>query len=668
MPLLQSPPRTPEELERARPLAISPDQVQQMDEETWYREVYRGEDVPQLTLRAVVVGSGLGFLLAFTNLYVGLMTGWGLGVAITSAILSYGLWNTLLSAGVAKTPMTILETNCMASTASSAGYATGSTMVSAIPALLMLSVDTDHPHGTHLVWWVLGGWTLLLGILGTSLAVPMKRSMINRERLTFPSGTAAAVTLQSLYSEGAAAMRKARALLFAGFFGAVFPPLLQVPVRLDESGERTLPLLPSDTPIFDFLHIPAVGTHVADGHVVANKPSDWTMTLDHDPIMIAAGAIVGPRVAVWMMVGALLLAYVVGPFGALQEWTNPDGDVVLATTAPYKAWKEIGIWFGVPIMVSASLLQFATQWRTILRAAQGLLGGGKAAASSDLDEKVAATEVPTTWFAIGTAIGGGGAVALGAYAFHIPMHYGLLAVILTFALALVACRATGESDITPIGAMGKLMQLTYGVLIPQSTTANLMTASITSNCAASAADLLSDLKSGYLLGANPRRQFLAQLSGVFTGTLATVGGFYVLVPNAEVLTGVGDQPPTFPAPAAQSWKAVAEVFQHGISNMHPTHQQAMVVGALLGIAMVSLELALPKYKQWLPSATGLSLGLILTFNYPLSMFIGAMAAVAWRRINAQSCEEYLVPISSGVIAGSSILGVIVAFINNVVLA
>ena len=80
-----------------------------------------------------------------------------------------------------------------------------------------------------------------------------------------------------------------------------------------------------------------------------------------------------------------------------------------------------------------------------------------------------------------------------------------------------------------------------------------------------------------------------------------------------------------------------------------------------------LETALPKYKQWLPSATGLSLGMILSFNYPLSMFVGAMLAVAWGRWNKAACEEYLIPISSGVIAGSSILGVVVAFLNNVVL-
>ena len=75
----------------------------------------------------------------------------------------------------------------------------------------------------------------------------------------------------------------------------------------------------------------------------------------------------------------------------------------------------------------------------------------------------------------------------------IPIYYGMLAVPLSFILCIVACRATGETDTTPIGALGKITQLTYGLLIPQNMTANLMTASITGNTATTSADLLTDL-------------------------------------------------------------------------------------------------------------------------------------------------------------------------------
>jgi uncharacterized oligopeptide transporter (OPT) family protein len=207
------------------------------------------------------------------------------------------------------------------------------------------------------------------------------------------------------------------------------------------------------------------------------------------------------------------------------------------------------------------------------------------------------------------------------------------------------------------------------VLIPQSTTANLMTASITASAAGSAADLLNDLKSGYLLGANPRRQFLAQFAGIFSGTIATVGGFYLLVPDATALNGTADRAPACPAPAAQTWRAVAEVFKHGFGNMHPMHQQAIVVGLIIGALLLIAESLAPKnVKGWLPSTTGVGLGLILPFQYPLSMFLGALFAWVWTRQSAKSAEDFLVPASAGIIAGVSIMGVLVAFLNNVVLA
>jgi len=660
MALFQKPPQTPEEIEAARPLDLPPDAVLDYDEARWYAEVYRGDDVPQLTVRAVLLGAGLGFLLAFTNLYIGLKTGWGLGVAITASILAYALWNGMEKVGIAKSPLTILETNCMQSTASSAGYSTGTTMTSAIAALLMLSATEANPAGEHLPWFVLGTWTLSLAMLGTVIAIPMKRNMINGERLRFPSGVAAAVTLQSLYSKGSEAVRKASALLYAALFGAAFPILLELPLGKNAEGEPA-PLLPATTDVFDAGGLLSVEL-ARDGKTTAYAPSAWTVTWDNNPVMIAAGAIVGLRITVWMTIAGLVLAFGLGPWGYLQGWENTNGELVYATTAPYKAWREIGLWYGVPIMVSSGLLTFALQWRTIVRAFKGLLGG----TGPDVDPREAEAEVPMSWFAAGTFISGLSAVILGMIYFDIPVLYGILAVALTFGLSLVAARATGESDITPTGAMGKLMQLTYGVLIPQSATANLMTASITSSAAASSADLLTDLKSGYLLGANPRRQFIAQLMGIIPGTLATVSGFYLLVPDATVLLGEEGKPPTFPAPSAQAWKAVAEVFKTGIENMHPIHQQMIVAGLITGVVIVVLELLLPKARTWLPSATGIGLGFILPFQYPLSMLAGALLAEVTRRMKPEWEKAYMVPVASGIIAGVSIMGVIAAVLNTTV--
>jgi uncharacterized oligopeptide transporter (OPT) family protein len=644
MALIQRAARTPEEVELGRPLDISPETVAEMSEEEWYEKAYRGDDVPQLTWRALLMGSVLGFFLAFTNLYIGLKTGWHLGVAITACILSYSVWNGFLKVGIARTPMSILENNCMQSTASAAGYSTGGTMVSAIPALLMLTVTTSNPGGTHLSWPVLAVWTFFLAMLGVVLAIPMKRNMINQEKLKFPSGTAAAVTLQGLYSHGGAAMRKAKALFGSMVIGLVTPLLIALEAFQDAAGKAST-LLPDKSKLFDFL--PGVTAKV-EGVSTHLKPSDLTIKMDHSLVMVAAGALVGLRVAVSMVIAGLLLAY----------WVTPEALDAGAATSGARAWKEIGVWIGAPIMVSSGILGFLFQWRTIARAFTGFGGGGSG------DDRTAAVEVPSSWFFLGTAAAGAAVVYVAWRFFEVPPHWGAVAVLLTFVLALVACRATGESDITPTGAMGKIMQLTYGVAIPQNATANLMTAGITAGAASASADLLNDLKSGYLLGANPRRQFLAQFAGIFTGTVATVIGFYLLVPDATALTGGESGDAAFPAPAAQAWLKVAEVFRDGVDSLHPMARAGILWGLIAGAAMVVAEKLLPQHKKWLPSATGIGLGFILPFNYPLSMFLGALGAWAWQRSSKEKADEFTVPIASGIIAGESIMGVIVAAVNN----
>src|SRR5262245_53194500 len=184
-------------------------------ERQWYDQVYtgRGDRMAQLTWRAVLMGSALGGVLSLTNLYIGLKAGWGFGVAITACILSYAIWTALHRAGIARTPMTILENNCMQSTASSAGSSTGGTLISAFAAYMLITGGTL-PLPTLLAW------VFFLAVLGVTMAIPMKRQMINIEQLRFPSGIAAAETLRALHSVGDKGMRSARALGWAGLIAA----------------------------------------------------------------------------------------------------------------------------------------------------------------------------------------------------------------------------------------------------------------------------------------------------------------------------------------------------------------------------------------------------------------------------------------------------------------
>ena len=602
------------------PTGKSPEQI----ELEWFEKYYHG-DIPQLTVRAVLIGMVLGGVMSLSNLYVGLKTGWGLGVAITACILSFSIGAAVKKIGLIQTNLSILENNCMQSTASSAGYSTGSTMVGAISALLMI-------RGEHLPFWTLLIWTIFLAILGVIVAIPMKRQMINVEQLKFPSGVAAAQTLRSLYVKQGETSKQARSLGIAGLLGAVvafarsntfawYPKVLKIPAMFD---------------------IP--------GAFAGQKLAQWTISLDMSLIMIGAGAIIGIRVAWSMFLGGLFnyayLAPIIYERGVIKE-------------LGYQGIVSWSLWGGTAIMLTSGLLTFAFQWQTIRRSFSGISKILIGRTPKILNRKLVALkeiEVPDTWFLLGMAVATGGVVSIQVISFSIHWWMGIISVLMTFFLALVACRATGETDITPIGAMGKITQLLYGVVAPANITTNLMTACVTAGAAASSADLLTDLKSGYLLGANPRKQFLAQFLGIFAGAAVIVPAFYLIVPTPNVLGS--DQ---FPAPSAQVWKAVAELLAQGLSSLDITERWALAIGGLIGICIPVLERLLPaKFRQFIPSAMGLGLAFVIPFWNTLSIFLGALIAWVIEKKAKEVSLKYTIPVASGMIAGESLMGVLTA--------
>ena len=722
-------------------------------ERQWYEQVYqgRGDSMAQLTVRAVLMGSVLGGVLSLTNLYIGLKSGWGFGVAITACILSYAIWTGLHGLRqqaflgwlpIAKTKMTILENNCMQSTASAAGYSTGTTLVSAFSAYILIT-GAPLPLGLTLAW------VFFLAVLGVTMAIPMKRQMINVEQLRFPSGVAAAETLRALHSHGEKGLRAAKALGLAGGLAAL-NQFLSDGLRL----------------VSHWLEPLQLGSLVgqANSLLVGRAWMDRTVMFTWDPIFMAAGAITGMRVCLSMLVsGTLCWAVYVpivqsqGPtlmFSAVdfkddqarvafvdklktnadplsgflwsqfsaagrQAWEGEGSSAArrtsllvkemdrillgpliyaperfagvrlspgvqrllagkaagvrrvrlnrllleeaypgqVAKTTGYRALVQWTLWGGTACMVSSGLLNFLLQWRTSLRAFRNL--GKMFRRGGHGQDPLEAIEAPMTWFLLGQVVSLIVLAYLAKSTFDMPYWLAALALVLSFILALVACRVTGETDTTPVGAMGQITQLTVGAIHPGSATTTLMSANVVSSAAISSADLLTDLKSGYLLGANPRQQFLAQFSGIFVGTLITVLAFSVMVPNASVLGS--DQ---FPAPAAQNWRAVALAMSKGIGDLHPVKKWSIGLGAAVGVVLALLPVVLPKRQRRIPSAAGVGLAWTFHWYYSLLFFLGALMAWAWQKKAPKSAEEFTYPVASGIIAGGSLMGVFLIFWEN----
>jgi uncharacterized oligopeptide transporter (OPT) family protein len=369
-----------------------------------------------------------------------------------------------------------------------------------------------------------------------------------------------------------------------------------------------------------------------------------------------------------MLVGGLLLYLWVGPALIAMDAAHV-GDTAYKLSIPLIGGGTIyhlprwALWGGTAIMVFASLTALALQWRTIARSFKILRRGGGPAADADveIEERMAAVEVPLGWLIAGLVPITLGLVVLQYVAFHISPWLGLIAVGMSFVLSLVASRATGETDTTPIGAMGKVMQLLFAVLSPPAASNahlslehNLMAAGTGANSASASADLLTDLKSGYLLGANPRKQFLAQFFGIFFGTLAVVPAWFLMVPNKETLEA-------FNPPATNMWRAVAQVLAGGgLDQLPPSAKLAIVGGAFLGIALPVLGRLFPKAAPYLPSAMGLGLAWIMTFSNCQAFALGAVLVWLWGRIHARTADAYSVPLASGMIAGESLVKALIA--------
>ncbi len=603
-------------------------------EEYWYKHVYQGDQVPQLTLRAVLMGGILGALMSISNLYTSLKVGWAFGVAITACVLSFVIWRVIRLVFPKVSEMSILENNCMQSTASAAGYSTGATIATAFGALLLLTHQT-------VPWTILLPWTIITACLGVFLAVPMKRQMINKEKLPFPSGIAAAETLKSLHGKSKEAITQAYSLVSALGVGSLVGFLRDAEFAwLTNLGLKIPALLPFSDKI------------VVSG-VQLNKFPNFGF--EPSVLLTGAGMIVGMRVSASMLLGSTLLYFVIGPqiVGMGTELhpapgKAPEGELL-------RGWS---LWTGTALMVSSGLTAFALQWKTIAKAIKSIKVERKKSDEQSASDKMEEIEVPFSWLLIGLIPLTIMMAVLQYVAFKIAIWMGILAVILSFFLALVACRATGETDITPIGAMGKITQLVYAQLAPSNVQTNLMAASVTANIASSSADLLTDLKSGYLLGANPKKQFLAQFIGLFFGSLVIVPAWYVMVPNETVLEN------KFHPPNVYMWKAVAEALSQGIDKIPPTARMGLLIGGVLGILLAVIDAYAPrKFKRFIPSAMGLGISWVVPFANSFAFFIGALISTVWEKVNKRTADLYIIPIASGAVAGESLICAVLAMIQ-----
>ncbi|HMG57053.1 MAG TPA: OPT family oligopeptide transporter [Kofleriaceae bacterium] len=590
-------------------------------ERAWLRDVYR-PDEPNLTLRSTIAGVLIGFVMSLSNIYVFFKTGWSLGVTLTACILGFAAFRVAQALGAR--PLGVLENNALTTVASGTGYMTAGGNAAAFGALVMIT--TAQPNKIGLI-----AWFGIISALGVFVAIPIKRQLINREGLAFPTGTATAETLKTIHAAGgnegtATAKALGAAALFAGLMTVARDYLKWVPGQWSP-------------------HLQLLGHDLIK----------WTIAIKTELVLVGAGALMSFRTGWSFLLGGIVNYMIIAPALFQHGLVKP----LAGKPVSYAGIIDWTLWPGAALLVGAGVTSFALDYKSIARAFTGLGAVFDARRRADQGVGIAAVEAPDWWFPAGLMLLTPAIVALMYLMFDIPVWAAVFAVPLAVLMGFVASRVTGETDVTPTKALGPVTQAIYGAITPGNLTGNIMAANVTGGIGLHAADLLTTLKTGWLLGAKPRHQVYAQLLGVLAGAAIIVPLFYIVVPIAKLGSD------EWPAPSAVVWANVSKAFVGGISALPNSAKLAIAVGLALGIGLTLLDKAAPRgLRRLLPSASAIGLAMVIPFSNSLAIFIGAGLAELIRR-RFRRCEPFTIPLASGLIAGESLVAIAITVANTV---
>lgn len=596
----------------------------------WMENVYRGE-MKQLTFRSAITGAMLGSVLSLTNLYIGIKTGWTLGVGITSVILSFAMFK-IISRLQWGDEMTVLENNAMQSIATSAGYMTSPLMAS-LPAYMMVT-------GKVIPMWQAYWWMVVLGLLGALFAFPLKKRYINDEQLPFPEGYAAGVVLDNLHeSDGREGLMKAKILGFGALTAATIE-FLRTETILAKLGLQML-ALPAhwDDYLYKFI-TPKIND-------IPLK--ELTIGMDTSIVMMGTGMLMSIRATGSMLLGAILNYFILAP-------VLINKGIIVGTG--FKNITMWALWGGAAMMTTASIYSFLASGNTFSSIVEMFKWKKKREKKEKKVDVMSHIELPRKVSYIGVPILSIVIMIMGHEFFDMSYWLSALAIPLVFMFSIMAVKSTGITAITPGGALGKMTQVTYAVLAPGNMGTNLITAGITSEVCLSASNLLMDIKPSYMLGGKPRHQAIGHAIGIFSGGLVAVPVFYMMF-DGDISKFSTEQ---FPMPGATVWKAVAEVLSTGLGALHPTAQIAVLIGGIMGIVFEILGNKTRGRFPLSPVAFGISF--VLPFHISLEFFLGSLifSLMSRRPVEKRSARfrtilENKETIGAGIIAGGSIVGI-----------
>ena len=588
-----------------------------MNENTEFKPYIPAEKVtPELTVTSVIMGCILAVIFGAANAYLGLRVGMTVSASIPAAVISMGVIRVLLRRN------SILESN-MVQTIGSAGESLAAGAIFTMPALFLWAEEglSDKPGIVEITLIALCG-----GILGVLFMVPLRNALIVKEHATllYPEGTACADVLLAGEEGGANA-----STVFSGMgLAAIFKFVVD-----------GLKLLPADV-------------------AAAFKSFKGEIGMEVYPALLGVGYIVGPKIASYMFVGSLMGWMVIIPMICLfgpDTWMYPaaEGTTIAQLYANGGAaaiWstyvKYIGagaIATGGIISLIKSLPLIVTSFRDSMKSMKGSKSTSTARTAQDLPMQFILLGILAMVFIIWIVP-----------AIPVTLLGAFIIVIFGFFFATVSSRMVGlvGSSNNPVSGMAiaTLLIATFAIKSSGKTGIDGMTAAIAVGSviciiAAIAGDTSQDLKTGYLLGATPKKQQMGEMLGVVVSGLAIGGVLYLL----DAAWGYGTA--EIPAPQAQLMKMIVEGIMGG--NLP---WGLVFIGVFLAICLEILRIPV------MPFAIGLYLPIYLNATIMIGGVVRGLLdrrkGVDEKTKTAQSTDGTLY--CAGMIAGEGLVGILLA--------
>ncbi len=574
------------------------------------RPVRRGP-YPELTIPAVLVGYLLGIIIAVSIGYAALILGFSIEGSELAAILGWAVLRGLLRRN------SIVENNINQTIASAVNGASAGMMFS-LPALYILGASGNYPGVTDFSMVLMVLAAITGGVIGLAFVIPLRKQMIDFNRLAYPGGIAVATILKS----PGAGMQKA--LLLLG--GAAVSGIAHFVV---------LRLLPHNATFLqgeDFLLGEAIGA-----------PAIMNLVFYLSLLTVGVGFLSG-RGGLMFGLGGFLCYWLLGPL--LLKFGILEGSQSLAEiNAGGPGSMRVSLFrpTGIGILIGAAVGGIVAAFPLIRSAIRSMQE-----AHQDSGKRVA-DELPIK-FLYGSVIAGVVALVLISLASGSEVGLGralgmaLLGTLWIWVAGVIVSECLGRTNWSPLSGM-TLIAVTILIFVASGMAdTQIMITSMAVGVAicvaiAQAGDMMLDLKSGYLVGASPRQQQIGQYLGTWVGPIVVM----VLIVVLQKAYGLGSE--RLPAPQAT---ALAGVMEGLVGGSAPTYRYA--AGAGLG--------AILSFSGLGGIGVLIGLGFYMPFNIVLTYTIGNLLRIGADRMKGRAWVENIgIPVAAGLIVGEALVGV-----------